>query len=375
MLNRASPTASGRDRSRGRRSDDLASVATAALRCRDVTVSYEGVVALDGVNLDVGAGEAVALLGPSGSGKTTLLHAVAGFLPLSEGEIAVGATVVARPRRALPPERRSVGVVFQHYALWPHMTALQIVAYPLRQRGVPAAAARERAGELLERMHVRALADRRPETMSGGQQQRVGLARALARDAAVYLFDEPTAHLDTSLRAALQEEIAQRRRELGAAAVHATHDAGEALAVADRLVLLGEGRIVQQGTPQEVYEQPANRWSALLTGPASVLHAPVRTRADGTVVLTVGDRDVTVSAGVAPSAAPAPARALLRPEWVALGGPVPAAVDAIWYRGSHTDYRMTTAAGAIDARELGPPRAQIGDRPGVTLRRVWLIAT
>ena len=339
-----------------------------AVHCRDVAVAYGRVRALDGVDLVVDPGEAVALLGPSGAGKSTLLHLVAGFVTPTHGEVDVAGELVATPGRSLPPERREVGVVFQHYALWPHMTALDTVAYPLRRRGVRSRDARAQARVLLERMAIPELAARRPAELSGGQQQRVGLARALAREASVYLFDEPTAHLDTALRATLQEEMTDRRRALGAAAVYATHDAGEALAVADRVVLLRAGRVVQSGTPREVYEEPTDLWAARLTGPASVLEGTPRPAGDRRIALDVGGETVDV-----PGGGVAGGTALVRPDWIALGGPLQGKVDHVWYRGPHTDYRLDTPLGFVEVREHGPPQAAAGDVTGWTLQRVWLI--
>ena len=166
--------------------------------------------------------------------------------------------------------------MFQSYALWPHLTALDTVAFPLRMAGSGDGDARRRAGEILEALGIGDLGGRRPAAMSGGQQQRVGLARALARDATLFLLDEPTAHLDAATRAAAEALIAAQRALRGAAAVYATHDAAEALGVADRVALLRDGRIVQVGTPKEVYEQPVDEWAAVLTGPVSVIDLPGR---------------------------------------------------------------------------------------------------
>ncbi len=313
---------------------------TAAVECAGVTVDYGATRAVDGVDLRLGAGETLALLGPSGSGKTTLVYAIAGFVPLAAGEIVIRGRSVATAERAVPPEDREVGMVFQNYALWPHLDALDTVAYPLRRQGLGRAAARARARELLARLGLADLGHRRPAELSGGQQQRVGLARALARDAAVYLFDEPTAHLDAAVRAAVQEEIARARRDAGAAAIYASHDAEEALALADRVALLRDGRVVQVGTPRQVYEEPVDVWAARLTGPASVL-----------------DHD--------------DAALMVRPEWVRLGGPIPGEVVEVWYRGPHTDYRLETHVGTALARTLGPPAASPGDRPGIAIERSW----
>ncbi len=308
--------------------------------CRRVVVDYGATRAVDGVTFELAPGETLALLGPSGSGKTTLVYAIAGFVPLTSGEIAIAGRVVAEAGRSAPPEDRAVGLVFQNYALWPHLDALDTVAYPLRRAGAGRDAARAQAAELLDRLGMAGLAHRRPAELSGGQQQRVGLARALARQAQVFLLDEPTAHLDAAVRLAAQEEIRRARRESGAAAIYASHDAAEALALADRVALLRNGRLAQLGTPAEVYERPVDLWAARLTGPASVL-----TDAAGAV--------------------------LVRPEWAALGGPDDGEVEEVWYRGPHTDYRVATPLGTLVIRAAGPPTAAVGDRPGVTVHRSW----
>ncbi|MEO7296013.1 MAG: ABC transporter ATP-binding protein, partial [Candidatus Limnocylindria bacterium] len=303
-------------------------------------------------------GESVALLGPSGSGKTSLLYAVAGFLAPTGGEIRLGGRTVSTPRTLEPPERRGVAMVFQHYALWPHLTAVETVAYPMRRRGMTRAQARADALGLLERLGLAALADRHPSQLSGGEQQRVGLARAIAREPDLFLFDEPTAHLDTPLRAALQEELAERRAQTGTAALTATHDVTEALATADRVVLLREGRVIQVGTPREVYEQPSDLWAARLTGPASLLDAALLT-----------DAEVRVEAP--PSARAAAAAVLVRPDWASLGGDLTGTVVGAWFRGPHTDYRLATLYGEVEIREPGTPRASVGSTTGWRLHRAW----
>lgn len=343
------------------------------LCCRNLTTGYDGTPVLVNVDLAVGADETLAVLGPSGSGKTTLFHAVAGFLSAWDGEIWLGEQLVGSSRHHVPPERRHVGVVFQHYALWPHRTVLGNVSYPIERRGTSAARARQEAEGLLERMGIAELASRRPVQLSGGQQQRVGLARALARRAQLYLFDEPTAHLDAALRTALQEELASQRRQTGASAVYTTHDATEALAVADRAALLRDGRVVQTGTPMEVYARPVDLWAAELTGPASVLTVEVAEMdADG-VRLRWGGGEVTVAVDDAQAAPHGSARALVRPDWTTLGGPLSGVVAERWYRGPHTDYRLDTPAGDVVVRRTGPPRADVGERPGWGLQRVWLL--
>jgi len=342
-----------------------------ALECRSLRVAYDAAPVLRDVSLAVAADEVVAVLGPSGSGKSTLLAAVAGFVIPAAGEILLDGTIVASPARSVPTEDRRIGVVFQHYALWPHLTALATVAYPLRRAGVPVSDARVRALELLEAMGIAALADRHPAALSGGEQQRVGLARALARDASVFLFDEPTAHLDTALRTALSAELRARRQATGAAALYATHDAGEALAVADHVALLREGRLVQVGSPRQVYEEPVDRWAGGLTGPASVLRADAVPVGDGLLDLALASASVRVRGGGV--GAGAQAHVLVRPEWAHLGGPLQGRVRAVSYRGPHTDHLVDTPAGAVVVREAGPPSVGADDPVTWSLGRAWLV--
>jgi ABC-type sulfate/molybdate transport systems ATPase subunit len=219
------------------------------------------------------------------------------------------------------------------------------VAYPARRRGAGRAQAREEARVVLERLRIGHLADRKPAELSGGEQQRVGLARALVRRPSLYLFDEPTAHLDAHVRGVFLQELAARRRESGAAAVYATHDAQEALGLADRVGLLHQGRLVQVGTPQQVYAEPLDLFAARLTGPASLIDAP-----DG-------------SGGV-----------LVRPEWARLGGPLEGELLAVWFQGPHSDHLIGGPLGELLIREPGPPRCRVGDRVRWTLRRSWPLA-
>jgi ABC-type Fe3+/spermidine/putrescine transport system ATPase subunit len=311
-----------------------------ALAVTDLVVTYGGEQALRGVTLTVAPGELLALLGPSGSGKSTLLRAVAGFLAPQAGSIRLAGRSVAGGRRPVPPEHRDLGVVFQNYALWPHLSAEDTVAYPARRRGAGREQARAEAREILARLRIAHLADRRPAELSGGEQQRVGLARALARRPSVYLFDEPTAHLDTHVRDVFLDELAARREESGAAAVYATHDAEEALGLADRVALLQNGRLLQVGSPQQVYDRPVDLFAAQLTGTASVID-------DG--------------------------RLLVRPGWARLGGPSEGTVRAVRYRGPHSDYLIAGPRGDLLIRESGAPRHPVGACPGWTLLRSWSI--
>lgn len=364
-----------------------------ALACSGVTLGYPAVPVLAGIDLVIADGEVMALLGASGSGKTTLIHAVAGFVTPTAGEIRLGGSLVSTPRRCVAPERRRVGMVFQNYALWPHMTALDTVAYPLRRAGIAQRAAHERARELLDRVGVGTLAMRTPAEMSGGEQQRVGLARALARDADLYVFDEPSAHLDAHLRMTVLDEFARQRAISGAAALYATHDASEALAIADRVAVLHDGRLAQVGAPAEVYAQPVNLHVAQLTGVARLLDAPIRVAGPSSIVVSVDAVSTTVPCanasldtnGSAPVVAggtsdvrPADGRSdarsatlLVRPEWAALGGDLPGRVIALRYHGPDSDHYLETPVGTVIIRAPGTPRVSEGERTTWSLLRCW----
>ncbi|MDQ3733665.1 MAG: ABC transporter ATP-binding protein [Actinomycetota bacterium] len=315
------------------------------LEIRRLSVAYGEVFALSQVDLSVAPGEVLALLGPSGSGKSTLLHAVAGFHPPRAGEIWLNGRCVSSKSSSVAPEHRELAMVFQNYALWPHMTALDTVAYPARRRGERRPQARAEAHLILERLNIGHLADRHPAELSGGEQQRVGLARALAREASLYLFDEPTAHLDTHVRGVFLEELVTRQRDTGAAAVYAAHDAEESLGLADRVALLAAGRVIQVGTAKQVYDEPVSQLAAQLTGPCSVL-----TTAEGRSEL------------------------LVRPEWARLGGGERSArIGDVWFRGPHSDYLLDTSQGRLLVREPGAPVHHRGDEVSWTLLQSWVL--
>ncbi|WP_158855234.1 ABC transporter ATP-binding protein [Halorhabdus sp. CUG00001] len=238
----------------------------------DVAVTFGDVPALSDVTLSVAEGEFFTLVGPSGCGKTTTLRTVAGFETPASGSVRIG----GRDVTGLPPEQRDVGIVFQNYALFPHMTVRENVAYGLRYRSPPGETAPdERVAELLELVEVAGLADRQPESLSGGQQQRVALARALAPGPDVLLLDEPLSALDARLREQLRLEVREIQRELGITTIYVTHDQAEALAISDRIGVVNDGRIEQVGTPEEVYRNPATRFVAQFVGENNVFDARV----------------------------------------------------------------------------------------------------
>jgi iron(III) transport system ATP-binding protein len=234
-----------------------------AIEVRSVSKSFDGVAAVSDASLSVGSGELVAMLGPSGSGKTTLLRAIAGFERPDAGTVSIGGREVVGPGVWVEPEHRRVGMVFQHGALFPHLTAAANVAF--------GAGSAERSGELLELVGLAGRASAFPHELSGGERQRIALARALAADPAVVLLDEPFASLDPALRDSLRTEVVAILRAAGASALLVTHDQAEALSLADRLVVLRDGRVEQEGPPDEVYLHPRNRWVAEFVGEADVL--------------------------------------------------------------------------------------------------------
>jgi putative spermidine/putrescine transport system ATP-binding protein len=276
----------------------------------NVRKTYGRVVALTDISLEVAEGEFVTLLGPSGSGKTTTLMLIAGFERPSRGEILIrGASVVARP-----PEQRDIGMVFQSYALFPHMTVFENVAFPLRTRRLPARDVAARAGEALEAVRLPDLDRRYPRQLSGGQQQRVALARALVYRPSLLLMDEPLGALDRKLREEMQAELKAIQRELGVTTLYVTHDQQEALALSDRIAVMNAGDIVQVGAPLELYERPAADFVASFLGDVNFIEGTAVGSVEGFAAVEVqGGFTVTVAAG-APIAPGKRVRLAIRPE-------------------------------------------------------------
>ncbi len=240
-----------------------------------VTKNYGRRCVLQSVSVSVDAGSLFVLLGPSGSGKTTLVRCVAGLERIDSGYIAIGERVVAAGRRHVPPEERGVAMVFQDYALWPHMTTLENVMFPLRQRKVGHSQARQRGLELLERVGVAHLSDHYPAELSGGEQQRVGLARALGAGSPVLICDEPLSNLDAALRDRMRLEISRLVREEAVTTLYITHDQAEAFALADVVGIMDSGKLLQVGAPEALYMEPRSRFVARFTGLAGELEVLV----------------------------------------------------------------------------------------------------
>jgi putative spermidine/putrescine transport system ATP-binding protein len=285
-----------------------------ALALRGLTRRYGSFTAVDDVSLVIGQGEFLTLLGPSGSGKTTILMCIAGFVEPSAGTVLLD----GRDITALPPERRDFGMVFQGYALFPHMTVAENVAFPLRVRKLGAAEREARVRAALDLVQLERFAERKPAQLSGGQQQRVALARALVFDPALLLLDEPLSALDKKLRAELQEELKALHRRVGRTFVNVTHDQEEALSLSDRVAILNHGRLVQEGAPAELYERPRTRFVADFLGKSNFLSGVVGDAAEGG--FTVQSGAALLHQAGTPPAAGTPVLLSLRPEKIGLLG-------------------------------------------------------
>ncbi|WP_407048072.1 ABC transporter ATP-binding protein [Methyloraptor flagellatus] len=270
--------------------------------------------ALHDVTLEVAPGEFLTLLGPSGSGKTTVLMALAGFVEPSDGEIYLD----GRPISALPPDRRDFGVVFQGYALFPHLSVAANVAFPLEVRGLGRADIRAKVAAALDLVRLGAFADRKPRALSGGQQQRVALARALVFEPKLLLLDEPMGALDRQLKSELQGELRRLHRRLGTTFVNVTHDQEEAMALSDRIAVMRGGEIVEVGTPAELYARPRTRFVASFLGRSNFLEGVVGAVRGGVANVEVGGRTIR-HATPEPVAPGACVTLALRPERIELG--------------------------------------------------------
>jgi iron(III) transport system ATP-binding protein len=291
------------------------------LRGDGLTKDYAAHRVLDGVQLAVPRSSFLVLLGPSGSGKTTLLRCIAGTERLSGGSLWVDGHEVAGPRLHLPPERRGLSMVFQDYALWPHMTVAENVGFAVRRLGLGAAQRRQRALAMLERVGLADQEAKYPNQLSGGQQQRVALARALVAGTPLLLCDEPLSNLDAHLREQVRVEIATLTRDSGATVVYITHDQQEAFALADEVAVIHQGRILQSGPPEEVYRHPANRFVAQFTGLAGTVSGEVvGRRADGIVLVRTGRATVEAIA-VGDQEVGTPVDMLLRADALSFGAP------------------------------------------------------
>ena len=353
-----------------------------ALVLRDLRKAFGSTVAVDGVDLEVRRGEFLTLLGPSGSGKTTTLRMVAGFMGPTGGTIEIDGQDMTR----VPPYRRDVGMVFQNYALFPHMTAAQNVAFPLRMRKRPRAEIERRVGEALDLVKLRHLGDRYPRQLSGGQQQRIALARAVVFEPRLLLMDEPLGALDRKLREALQLEIIRVSRELGATVLYVTHDQEEALVMSDRIAIFSEGRIEQLGSGEDLYDRPASLFVADFIGESNILRGRYETDGVDGGWMTRGAahwRVGPLAAAQASLQAGAAAAIVIRPERTRIVDPaagaspganvVDATVGEVLNLGPDTKYELTLEGGervaVREPRERSGRELKRGDR----VRLSWAI--
>jgi iron(III) transport system ATP-binding protein len=281
------------------------------LRIEGVSLAYGSNQVLNGISLDIKPGEFFALLGPSGCGKTTLLRLIAGFAQADSGRIIVGGQEISH----LPPWKRDVGMVFQSYALWPHMTVARNVAFGLEERRVPKAEIARRVTAALDLVGLASLADRRPSQLSGGQQQRVALARTLAVEPKIVLLDEPLSNLDAKLRVQVRRELRDLQQRLGLTTILVTHDQEEANTICDRVAVMDAGIVQQVGPPTELYESPANLFVANFLGTANIVEGKLSGRGSERVFEAAGGLQIPVAPN---AAAPDGARMVFRPQDVTL---------------------------------------------------------
>ena len=324
--------------------------------------------AVDGVSLEIGDGDFFTLLGPSGCGKTTLLRVIAGFYRPDGGEVFFGERLV----NDVPPHRRDTGMVFQNYALFPHLTVRENIAYGLRVRKVGREEMDARIGEMIRSVRLEGLEKRFPSQLSGGQQQRVALARALVISPQILLMDEPLSNLDAKLRVAMREEIRRIQKQLGITTIYVTHDQEEAMAVSDRIAILNLGRLEQLGRPDEIYFHPRSRFAAEFMGGSNILEIRVLAWDESASMLRAetGGTSLTVRAP-----RPAGDRAYLsvRPEWVRLveepgEDVVDGTVESTTFLGALVRYRVRALGGQGITVEVHNPRAEDIRREGAAVR-------
>ncbi|MDP1821945.1 MAG: ABC transporter ATP-binding protein [Archangium sp.] len=337
----------------------------AGVELKAVHKSYGTTAVVKGISLNIASGEFISLLGPSGCGKTTTLRMIAGLETLDAGTISIGADIVDGPTGHLPPEKRALGMVFQSYAVWPHKSVAQNVAYPLLLQRKPRTEVAQRVAEALDWVRLGAFADRMPSQLSGGQLQRVAIARALVGSPRVLLLDEPLSNLDAALREELRGEIAALRARLGTTMIFVTHDQHEALALADRVAVMHQGVIEQIDSPERIYQSPATPFVAGFVGGANKLEGRVEGRR-----FICGSHTFELPGGV--TATDGPATLAVRAEELELGGPGPSLpLLARLFLGSATEYRFTIGESVL--RVVGPAReARPGEAIALSLKHARL---
>lgn len=302
----------------------------------NVTKSFGDVEVLKEFNQVFGDKEFITLLGPSGCGKTTMLRMIAGFEKPTSGEISIGDRVVSSPSTFVPAEKRDIGMVFQSYAVWPHMTVFDNVAYPLKIKKKSKAEIKEKVSKILEVVHLSQYADRLPSQLSGGQQQRVALGRALVAEPSLLLLDEPLSNLDAKLRESMRFEIKEIQKHFGITVVYVTHDQTEAMAMSDRIIVINRGVVQQIGTPSEIYRYPSNQFVADFVGKVNFLRGEVK-----------GGRIELVGLGQSiPYDGPLTGKVVvtIRPENISIstqGGMLEGRIESMFYLGDVNDCRVS----------------------------------
>jgi len=341
-----------------------------------LTKRYPGTTAVDAIDLDVGSGEFVTLLGPSGSGKTTTLMMVAGFTTPSEGEIAID----GHPITGMAPEHRNIGVVFQNYALFPHMTVWDNVAFPLKMRRQPSAEIRGRVARALDLVRLAGLGERLPRQLSGGQQQRVALARALVFDPGLLLMDEPLGALDRNLREQMKIEIKRIHRDVGVTVLYVTHDQEEALTMSDRVALMNRGRIAQLGSAEDLYERPAQRFVAEFIGESNLIEGRVESREGQTTLALADGTRLALPGGASPHAREESCTLMVRPEKIMLTTAghaqlgLDGMVEEVIYVGEFTRYRVRVAPAVVMSVKAANTHAASRAKTGDNVRLWWAAA-
>ncbi|MDB5529615.1 MAG: spermidine/putrescine transporter ATP-binding protein [Devosia sp.] len=335
------------------------------IKLQSIAKNFGGAPVLSDIDLDFAAGSFTALLGPSGCGKTTLLRLIAGFETPSAGEILFGTRTVATPEHQDAPEDRGVGIVFQSYALWPHMDVAQNIAYPLRARRIESSLIAPRVAAALRTVDLAGFESRRVDELSGGQRQRVALARCLVAETQAILFDEPLANLDVHLRASMIEAFRAIHQRTGATIIYVTHDQAEALALADRIAVLDGGRLQQLGTPQQIYGSPANAMVAGFVGRGSIVSATV----DGQGASVAGHH--FAARGTAQTG---PAKLLLRPESLHLADAgIAATVDGLSYKGPVYELHLTITGSRERLVLDSPEPVAVGAKVHVAVTDAWIV--
>jgi iron(III) transport system ATP-binding protein len=345
------------------------SVVITSLTKTFVRKNREVVVPVQNASLEIIKGEMLVLLGPSGCGKTTLLRCIAGLETPDTGDIAIRGNLVFSSSRQinLPPESRNLGMIFQSYALWPHMSVAANVGYPLKAKGVRRDALDARVRKMLEVVDVVHLMDSHPGQLSGGQQQRVALARALASGEELVLFDEPLSNVDAKVRESVREDIATMQKAIGFSGVYVTHDQTEALELADRIAVLNAGRILQVGTPETIYNQPASRYVATFVGSSNEIAAVVE-RTGQEIFMNAEIGKIVAGSHGRTFAAGDKVFAIIRPEEIAMRAEageepneLPGTVGMRLFSGDHVTYVVRTGNVQLRVRTRAAERFAVGE--------------